>query len=209
MLTLNWQKALVNLKSDFEKLSERIERSEQINPEVKKIFRSLGESPRDFRVIIVGQDPYPNFAHATGLAFSVESTELIIPPTLKNIQKEFKADIGTQLANDLSHWSAGGVMLLNRILTCDVNKSLSHREFGWQKITNGIVEAVVSANPKTVGILWGKFAQELSSAFDSDQLVLSAHPSPLSAHRGFFGSRPFTTTNELLKQTNQIPIAWD
>jgi uracil-DNA glycosylase len=209
MLTPKWQEALTGLRLDFEKISARIERCEQINPDPTNIFRSLGNSPEDFRVIIVGQDPYPNRSHATGLAFSVKSSELKIPPTLRNIQKEFKSDIGTELANDLSHWSASGVMLLNRILTCNVNDSLSHKEFGWQKVTNGIVDAVVAANPNTVGILWGRFAQELSSTFNRNQLVISAHPSPLSAHRGFFGSRPFTTTNELLNLSNQIPIAWE
>ena len=109
---------------------------------------------------------------------------------------------------DLSHWLDQGVMLLNRILTCQTGLSLSHKELGWQQITSQIIKAVVKANPKTVAILWGNYAQEVGELFEPNLVLMSAHPSPLSSHRGFVGSKPFTKANQLLLKTGQHPVDW-
>ena len=202
-----WQAKLEHLKPKIDQISIKLQSEEQTNPSQKNIFRALTTNPKDIRVVILGQDPYPNPALAMGLAFSVPEKE-IVPPSLRNIQKELKADLGLEIGNDLSNWAAQGVLLLNRILTCRTGKSLSHEKLGWQEITEEIIKIVNRANPNVVGVLWGKTAQELAPYFKSDLLVKSPHPSGLSAHRGFFGSKPFSKVNDLLVQTDQLPINW-
>ncbi len=202
-----WQAKLKHLKPKIDQISIKLQSEEQINPSQKNIFRALTTNPKDIRVVILGQDPYPNPALAMGLAFSVPEKE-IVPPSLRNIQKELKSDLGIEIGNDLSNWAAQGVLLLNRILTCRTGKSLSHEKLGWQEITEEIIKIVSRANPNVVGVLWGKTAQELAPYFKSELLVKSPHPSGLSAHRGFFGSKPFSKVNDLLVQTDQLPINW-
>ncbi len=207
-LSPSWQNALQAKRQEIEQIGLALTKYDQVNPHQHNIFRALGASPNDFRVVIVGQDPYPDQRFATGLAFSVPAEVKSIPPSLKNIQTEFFADIGKTLGNDLSHWADGGVLLLNRILTCSTGKSLSHNKLGWQEITNEIIKAVLSINPNTVAILWGNFAQETASLFNPKLVLASVHPSPLSAHRGFFGSKPFSKANGLLTLTQQQQIDW-
>lgn len=207
-LSKPWQKALVEVKPELEVIEMALDQQGRFNPSQERVFYALGQSPEQFRVVIVGQDPYPNPNHAMGLAFSIPSDQESIPPTLKNIQKEFQIDLGKPLGTDLSTWKDSGVLLLNRILTCKPNQSLSHEKLGWQSVTNQIITAVVNANPNAVAILWGHYAAAVEPLFKPNLVIKSVHPSPLSSHRGFFGSKPFTTANQLLLDTGQQPINW-
>lgn len=207
-LSKPWQNALLEVKPEIEAIEKALVQQGSFNPGKEKVFNALGQSPNDFRVVIVGQDPYPNPSHAMGLAFSIPRDQKTIPPTLRNIQKEFKSDLGKSLGNDLSAWKDSGVLLLNRILTCRSEESLSHEKLGWQSVTNQIITSVLEANPSTVAILWGNYAAAVEPLFKPKLVLKSVHPSPLSSHRGFFGSKPFTKANQLLVDTGQHPINW-
>lgn len=207
-LTSQWQHALASVKNDISRINQQIAESGSINPVQNKIFNALGQSPEQFRVIIVGQDPYPNADQAMGLAFSVPAELVTVPPSLKNIQQELASDVGVIGKQDLTSWRTEGVLLLNRILTCETGKSLSHKSIGWQMVTTEIINQVLKANRNTVAILWGKYAQETADMFNPELVIKSVHPSPLSAHRGFFGSKPFSKANKLLVNTRQDPINW-
>lgn len=208
LLSPKWQKTLGEVEGQLDQIGQQLAKVRSINPKPELIFNALGNAPGQFRVILVGQDPYPNAHHAMGLAFSVPPKSSDLPPTLKNIQREFAADTGKSLKPDLTYWRDNGVLLLNRILTCETGKSLSHENLGWQTITDQVINAVITQNPDAVGILWGNYAAQVSKYFNPDLLIKSAHPSPLSAHRGFLGSKPFTKTNELLIGSGQKPIDW-
>lgn len=207
LLTPAWQESLVNQQEAIENIDEFLSKQNQFNPAKENVFRALGDSPSDFRVIIVGQDPYPDAKLATGYSFAIPVSQKI-PPTLRNISREFNSDIGKVLPEDLSIWATRGVLLLNRVLTCQTGHSLSHEKIGWQAITDAVIGSVLVQNPKTVGILWGNYAKQVAPLFSATQLIISVHPSGLSAHRGFFGSKPFSKTNELLTKSNQKPIEW-
>lgn len=207
-LSPEWQKTLGAVEGQLAQISTQLGKAQLINPRPELIFSALGAAPSHFRVILVGQDPYPKAQHAMGLAFSVPPNSTELPPTLKNIQKEFAEDIGKSLNPDLTIWRERGVLLLNRILTCETGKSLSHENLGWQLVTEQVMKAVIVQNPNTVGILWGNYAAQVEKLFNPELIIKSAHPSPLSAHRGFFGSKPFTKANELLLRTGQKPINW-
>lgn len=176
-------------------------------PEARNIFRALQLSPEQVRVVIVGQDPYPNPKHAMGLAFSVKSGTNPLPASLRNIFTELENDLGYKRSNgDLSDWSEQGVLLLNRTLTVAPFEPGSHQRLGWERFTQSVVEHVAKSG--AIGILWGNKAFELSKYFKNDCLITSAHPSPLSAYRGFFGSRPFSNTNSMLAKKELTPIKW-
>lgn len=207
-LSKPWQNALLEVKPEIEAIEKALVQQGSFNPGKEKVFNALGQSPDDFRVVIVGQDPFPNPDHAMGLAFSVPSELKSVPPTLRNIQKEFESDLGKNLGNDLSAWKDSGVLLLNRILTCRSEESLSHEKLGWQSVTNQIITAVLEVNPNAVAILWGNYASAVEPLFKPKLVLKSVHPSPLSSHRGFFGSKPFTKANQLLVDTGQQPINW-
>lgn len=189
-------------------LQVRADQGERILPDKKFVFRALEQSPEDVKVIIVGQDPYPNVADAIGLAFAVSPRKSGLPGSLMNIQKEIITDIGftTTADGDLSRWSEQGVMLLNRVLTVSAGESASHSGLGWQKVTESIVE--FCATRGAIGVLWGNSARELNPLFQEGKLVEGVHPSPLSAHRGFLGSKPFSKVNEILTTSGQAPIVW-
>jgi uracil-DNA glycosylase len=178
------------------------------NPAREEIFAALRIPPARVKVVILGQDPYPQSANAHGLAFSIPSSVKKFPPTLTNIFREYCADLALPIpvAGDLSQWREEGVLLLNSILTCKPGESLSHASIGWQEFTKAILASVVNKN--TVGILWGENAKKFSDFFESDSLITRAHPSPLSAYRGFFGSSPFSRCNEILKSKSIEPITW-
>jgi uracil-DNA glycosylase len=146
--------------------------------------------------------------YATGAAFSVPKSVTSIPPTLKNIFIELVSDMGIEKpkSGDLSPWIDEGVFLLNSILTCDTGKSLSHSKMGWKNFTKMVLSSL--SDSKRVAILWGNNAQGFSHYFDEKLTISSPHPSPLSAYRGFFGSRPFSRTNELLIGAGMSPIDW-
>ena len=176
-------------------------------PEQQSIFRALQISPDKVSVVIVGQDPYPNAKHAMGLAFSTPAGVAPLPKSLKNIFTELNNDLSIDRSNgDLSDWASQGVLLLNRSLTVEPGKSDSHSNLGWQDFTEKIIQA--AANNGALAILWGNESQKVSNLFADNDVFKSAHPSPLSAYRGFFGSKPFSKVNKRLIEKGLTPIKW-
>jgi uracil-DNA glycosylase len=176
-------------------------------PEQQSIFRALQIPPDQVKVVIVGQDPYPNPKHAMGLAFSIPAGVAPLPKSLKNIFTELNNDLAIDRSNgDLSDWANQGVLLLNRSLTVEPGKSDSHSNLGWEDFTEKIIQA--AANNGALAILWGNEAQKVSNLFAATDVFKSAHPSPLSAYRGFFGSTPFSKVNKRLIEKGLIPIKW-
>jgi uracil-DNA glycosylase len=166
--------------------------------------------PEEVAVIIVGQDPYPGKGLASGLAFSVEKDVSTLPGSLRNIRKELSDDLGVSLPphGDLSAWSRQGVLLLNRHLTTTVGKPGAHRLLGWGAFTDEVLRGVVSSHRHCVIILWGKEAAQWAKKCGDTPTIVSAHPSPLSASRGFFGSRPFSRVNTFRERAGLAPLDW-
>jgi uracil-DNA glycosylase len=173
------------------------------------VFRALALPPAAVRVVILGQDPYPTAGNATGLAFSVPA-DRPLPASLRNIYKEMEADIGCRPATgDLSHWAAQGVLLLNTALTVPVGEANGHAKLGWSRLVREVLRDL-STRPRAF-VLWGRPAEKLvrdTVAEDGHLFLASPHPSPLSAHRGFFGSRPFSRVNGWLTARGEPPIDW-
>ncbi len=203
----DWQEALSELRGQIDLIDSKLNTSD-LAPEYENVMRALSTSIESIRVVIIGQDPYPTSGHAHGLAFSVSNSVTPLPASLRNIFKELESDVGIPMSEngDLSRWAAQGVLLLNRILTTQPGYSLKHELLGWQEITNEIARTL--GQRPVVAILWGKNAQELSHFFDSELSITSAHPSPLAAYRGFFGSKPFSTCNEILHRYKRPEISW-
>ena len=203
----DWQEALRQLRGQIDLIDSKLQTSD-VAPEYENVMRALSVSIESISAVIIGQDPYPTPGHAHGLAFSVSSSVTPLPASLRNIFKELESDVGIPVSanGDLSRWVQQGVLLLNRILTTESGYSLKHELLGWQKITNEIAR-ILGQRP-VVAVLWGKNAQELSHLFDPGLTITSAHPSPLSAYRGFFGSKPFSTCNEILRQNKRPEIDW-
>lgn len=180
--------------------------SEDLAPSFDLIFRAFQSDLETIRCVIVGQDPYPTPGNAMGLAFSTPPSVKKIPQSLKNIFAELENDqgIAPPTTGDLSQWSSAGVLLLNRVLTTRQGESNAHADIGWQRITDHIASELGERD--VVAVLWGNQAQELSKFFRYK--VESVHPSPLSAYRGFFGSKPFTRVNQLLISQGREPIDW-
>ncbi|MBU4336908.1 MAG: uracil-DNA glycosylase [Actinobacteria bacterium] len=176
-------------------------------PDVLRAFR---RPMADVRVLIVGQDPYPTPGHPMGLSFSVQPDVRPLPRSLANIFRELVDDLGVPAPScgDLSPWADSGVMLLNRVLTVRPGTPASHRGKGWEHVTDRAIEALVARGGPLVAILWGRDAQSLGPALGAVPTVRSVHPSPLSAARGFFGSRPFSTANRLLAEQGAAPVDW-
>lgn len=162
------------------------------------------------RVLIVGQDPYPTPGHPIGLSFAVESHVRPLPRSLQNIYQELRDDLGVASPphGDLTGWAEQGVMLLNRVLTVQPGKPASHRGRGWERVTDHAIQVLVERQQPLVAILWGRDAATLRPALGSTAIVSSPHPSPLSASRGFFGSKPFSKTNDLLRAQGSEPLDW-
>ena len=207
-----WKELLQDYNSQIDelglKLQKRADQGERILPDKIHLFRALELEPELVKVIIVGQDPYPNISDAIGLSFAVPPRKTGLPGSLLNIQKEIMTDIGstTTADGDLTKWASQGVMLLNRVLTVTAGESGSHSKLGWQEITEKIVTHC--ANLGAVGLLWGSSARELAHLFKPDSLIEGVHPSPLSAHRGFLGSKPFSRVNQLLENKGKTSIIW-
>jgi uracil-DNA glycosylase len=187
-------------------------RSKTIYPDMYDIFNALHFTPyKDVKVVILGQDPYhgPNQAH--GLSFSVKP-EVKIPPSLVNIYRELQNDLGCYIPNHgyLKKWADQGVLLLNAVLTVRAGQANSHRSIGWENFTDRVIEVLNQRTDPVVFILWGRNAQSKSRLITNNRhlIIKSAHPSPLSAHRGFFGSKPFSRTNDFLKSMGKSPIDW-
>lgn len=179
-------------------------------PAGMNVLRSFNYPFQDVRVLIVGQDPYPTPGHPIGLSFAVEREVRPIPRSLANVYTELRADLGvpTPQHGDLTGWAEHGVMLLNRVLTVQPGNSGAHRGKGWEAVTEQAIRALVSRAGGLVAILWGNDALTLRPLLGPTPVVASAHPSPLSASRGFFGSRPFSRANELLTAQGSAPVDW-
>ena len=204
----SWESILTPFPDEWAALEERLGQDHrEVTPSRESLFNALSLPPEKVRVLILGQDPYPSAGDAHGLAFSVQR-EGSLPPTLRNIFIEYQSDLGYQQpkSGDLSPWSDQGVLLLNTVLTCAVGEPQSHSDYGWQFFTEKIVRK--AADNGSIAILWGKSAEKFAHLFPVNRRVISAHPSPLSAYRGFFGSKPFSKVNELLESSGEPEFNW-
>lgn len=201
----SWNSVLDPLAPAIEKILQSISKAE-IAPSIDRIFASCEIDLANVKCVIVGQDPYPTRGNANGLAFSVNSEIKPLPASLRNIFTELVSDLGVKAPNsgDLSKWRDQGVLLLNRVLTTQIGESNAHTDIGWQRITTEIAQAAAAQG--AIGVLWGKSAQELGYLFT--HRIESVHPSPLSAYRGFFGSKPFSRVNQELARRGISQIDW-
>ncbi|RTX90307.1 uracil-DNA glycosylase [Mammaliicoccus fleurettii] len=213
---MDWQEIFHNIKKehDFSEMESFLEEEYQnktIYPDRENIYQAFDLTPLDrVKVVILGQDPYhgPNQAH--GLAFSVQP-DAKFPPSLRNIYKELEEDIGCKRETPhLQDWANEGVLLLNTVLTVEAHKAHSHKDIGWEIFTDEIIKSVSRELDDVVFVLWGKPAQSKIKLIDTERhhIIQSVHPSPLSAYRGFFGSKPFSKTNENLTSNGKDPIKW-
>ena len=185
-----------------ERLRAEVAAGRRYLPAGDRVLRAFARPLADVRVLIVGQDPYPTPGHPIGLSFAVDAHVRPLPRSLANIYRELDDDLGIRPAShgDLSAWSDQGVMLLNRVLTVSPGAPGSHRGWGWEAVTEHAIRTLAARDHPLVAILWGRDAAGLRSLLGSTPIIESPHPSPLSASRGFFGSRPFSRANELLEQ---------
>lgn len=179
-------------------------------PAGENVLRAFQQPFHSVRVLIVGQDPYPTPGHAVGLSFSVSPETRPIPKSLVNIYTEYMSDLGHPKPSngDLTPWTEQGVLLLNRALTVQPGKSNSHRNKGWEPVTEQAIKALAERDAPLVAILWGSQARALKPLLGADRCVESVHPSPLSAAGGFFGSKPFSKANDLLMRQGAAPVDW-
>ncbi|MFI6508325.1 uracil-DNA glycosylase [Streptosporangium sp. NPDC050855] len=209
-----WAKALEPVSEKVAEMGEFLRREvaegRQYLPSGPNVLRAFQQPFDQVKVLIVGQDPYPTPGHPIGLSFSVAADVKPIPGSLRNIYKELTEDLGLPMPSngDLTPWTEQGVLLLNRVLTVMPGKPASHRGKGWEEITARAIEALVARGTPLVSILWGRDARTLRPMLGDLPAVESAHPSPLSARSGFFGSRPFSRTNDLLRQQGATPVEW-
>ncbi len=213
----SWKRILAEefQKPYFQELRKFIRNEYQtkvVFPPAKLMFAALDLCPFDkVKVVILGQDPYHGTGQAHGLCFSVRD-QVMFPPSLQNIFKEIKSDLGIPIpkSGDLSRWANQGVLLLNATLTVVMNQAGSHQNKGWENFTDTIIQKLSEGKDHLVFLLWGSFAHKKGEKIDSNKhLVLkSPHPSPLSAHRGFFGNHHFSKTNEYLIERGGTPIEW-
>lgn len=179
-------------------------------PSESNILRAFRQPLESVKVVIVGQDPYPTSGHAVGMAFSVGADVRPLPRSLQNIYAELRDDLGIEPSEhgDLSRWVDNGVLLLNRVLTVRAGEAGSHRGIGWEAVTASALEALGRRGGPLVAILWGNDAATAATYLGDVPVIASAHPSPLSARRGFFGSRPFSRANEMLISQGGKPLDW-
>lgn len=214
-----WERALAPQREALagvgQSITARRADGEQVLPAPEHILRAFRQPFDEVRVLILGQDPYPTPGHPIGLSFAVQRQVSPLPRSLVNIYRELSTDLGLPPAahGDLSAWEDQGVLLLNRVLTVGAGQAGSHRNLGWESITQAAVAALAARNAPLVAILWGADARKMAPVLREHGggrvgLIESPHPSPLSAYRGFFGSRPFSRTNELLAQAGAGPIDW-
>lgn len=214
IIAADWAEALapaeqrIHALGDF--LREEVAAGRKYLPHGDQVLRAFTRPMAEVRVLVVGQDPYPTPGHPIGLSFAVEEHVRPLPRSLANIYKELEADLGIPPAphGDLSAWQDQGVLLLNRVLTVTPGSPGSHRKRGWEEVTELAISALVSRGGPLVALLWGRDAQSLVPMLGAVPYVASPHPSPLSASRGFFGSRPFSRINELLVQQGAGEIDW-
>lgn len=209
-----WAKALAPVADDVAKMGEflraEVAAGRTYLPAAEHILRAFQQPFDEVKVIIVGQDPYPTPGHAIGLSFAVAPDVRPLPKSLVNIYNEYRDDLGHPLpANgDLTPWANQGVLLLNRSLSVAPGAAASHRGKGWESVTEQAIRALAERGSAAVAILWGNDARKLKVLLGSIPAIESAHPSPLSARRGFFGSKPFSRANELLVEQGGEPVDW-
>ncbi len=209
-----WARVLTPVSSELESLAAFLAQEEGAArgflPPEPSILRAFRAPFDEVRVLILGQDPYPTPGHSVGLAFAVERHVRPVPRSLANIYRELSDDLGIAPAphGDLTPWAEQGVLLLNRVLTVRPGETGSHRGQGWERVTACAIEALVARQQPLVAVLWGKDAASVGPALGGVARVESPHPSPLSARRGFFGSRPFSRVNDLLIGQGSQPIDW-
>jgi uracil-DNA glycosylase len=210
----DWAQALAPVESRIEAmgrfLREEVAAGRGYLPAGDHVLRAFQRPLADVRVLVVGQDPYPTPGHPIGLSFAVAPDVRPVPRSLANIYAELQSDLGIAPVphGDLTAWSDQGVMLLNRVLTVTPGQSASHRGRGWEEVTERAIYVLASRGGPCVAILWGRDAQSLKSMLGPIPWVESAHPSPLSASRGFFGSRPFSRVDRLLEGQGGSPVDW-
>lgn len=209
----DWAEALAPVEPTLTQLGvflrEEIAAGRGYLPASDAILRAFQTPLADVRVLIVGQDPYPTPGDPVGLSFSVPRGHPL-PRSLQNMARELRDDTGEILASgDLAPWQAQGVMLLNRVLTVRPGAPASHRGRGWEHVTEHAIRSLVARGGPLVAVLWGRDAQALGPLLDGVPRIESAHPSPLSASRGFFGSRPFSRVNDALASLGAAPIRWE
>jgi uracil-DNA glycosylase len=212
----DWAEALAPVDAELATMGQflraEVAAGRRYLPHGDRILRAFSRPLADVRVLVVGQDPYPTPGHPVGLSFSVAADVRPLPRSLVNIYQELTADLGVPAPStgDLTPWFEHGVMLLNRVLTVAPGAPASHRGRGWERVTECAIEALVARGGPRAAILWGRDAQGLKPLLAAGDVpwVESAHPSPLSASRGFFGSRPFSRVNALLEQQGGEPVDW-
>ncbi|WP_425272892.1 uracil-DNA glycosylase [Rathayibacter festucae] len=209
-----WAEALAPVAGDIAAMGDflraEVAAGRPYLPAGAQVLRAFAAPLEDVRVLIVGQDPYPTPGHPIGLSFAVDRHVRPLPRSLQNIYRELRGDLGVSPPEhgDLSGWTRSGVLLLNRVLTVAPGAPASHRGKGWERVTEHAIRTLVAREQPLVAILWGRDAANLRPLLGDSGIVESVHPSPLSASRGFFGSRPFSRANELLAERGAEPVDW-
>jgi len=214
LMDAGWARALAPVAPDIAALGERLRAESAAGrsylPAGDRVLRAFARPLDEVRVLIVGQDPYPTPGHPIGLSFAVDAHVRPLPRSLGNIYRELHDDLGIAPAahGDLSAWSDQGVMLLNRVLTVAPGAPASHRGWGWETVTEHAIRTLAARDAPLVAVLWGRDAANLRPLLGNTPIIESAHPSPLSASRGFFGSKPFSRANALLEEQGAAPVDW-
>lgn len=214
LLDPGWAAALAPVEADIRAMGEFLRAENAAGrgyfPAGRHVLRAFMQPFDAVKVLIVGQDPYPTPGHAIGLSFAVDAGVRPLPRSLSNIYREYHDDLGLVPPEhgDLTAWTTQGVLLLNRVLTVRPGAPASHRGKGWERVTDAAIAALVARNQPLVAVLWGRDAQSLAPALGQVPRIESAHPSPLSAARGFFGSKPFSRANAALRAQGGEPVDW-
>ena len=221
LMAADWADALGPVETELRDvltfLAAEVATGHKVLPSPSNVLRAFRQPLADVKVLIVGQDPYPTPGHAVGLSFAVDARTRPIPRSLANIYRELDSDLGVppRVHGDLSAWASQGVLLLNRVMSVRAGAAGSHRRKGWEAITTAAVTAVANrrtadgGRPPLVAVLWGRDAEAVRPLLNGAAVVSSAHPSPLSASRGFFGSKPFSTINQLLQEQGSSGVTWE
>ncbi len=211
LIDASWVDPLAPVADDIAALGRRLrDEGRPYLPAGELVLRAFRTPVDAVRVLIVGQDPYPTPGHPIGLSFAVDPHVRPVPRSLANIYRELDDDLGIAPVahGDLSAWADQGVMLLNRVLTVAPGEPASHRGWGWERVTEHAIRVLASRDRALVAVLWGRDAMNLAPLLGETAIVSSPHPSPLSARRGFFGSRPFSRVNALLEEQGAAPVDW-
>nr|WP_123735606.1 MULTISPECIES: uracil-DNA glycosylase [unclassified Rathayibacter] len=214
LIDRGWAEALAPVAGDIAAMGDFLRAETAAGrpylPAGAQVLRAFAAPLEDVRVLIVGQDPYPTPGHPIGLSFAVDRHVRPLPRSLQNIYRELRDDLGVSPPEhgDLSGWTRSGVLLLNRVLTVAPGAPASHRGKGWERVTEHAIRTLVAREQPLVAILWGRDAANLRPLLGDSGIIESVHPSPLSASRGFFGSRPFSRANELLAERGAEPVDW-